>query len=214
MRLIRDLLLGVAFAATLGVVAAAEPAHRPSRDDGVLDGRALGDPKAPITVTADTLEYDYKTNVVVYRGRVQVVQGAVQVKSDTLTVTLTRAAADTGAKEPPDPGARAQRVRDIVAVGNVRIDHGARWATGGRAVLDQTRRTLVLTEDPVLRDGANEVAGERVVVYLDEDRSVVEGGRRRVKAVLYPGKEDGPPDDKTAERSPAGEGSTAQAAAP
>jgi lipopolysaccharide export system protein LptA len=80
-----------------------------------------------------------------------------------------------------------QRVQDIVAVGNVRIDYGSRWATGGRAVFDQDRRTLVLTEEPVLHDGANEVAGERVVVYLDEDRSTVEGGRRRVKAVLHPG---------------------------
>jgi hypothetical protein len=28
-----------------------------------------------------------------------------------------------------------------------------------------------------------------VVVYLDEDRSVVEGGEKRVKAVLYPKRE-------------------------
>ena len=68
----------------------------------------------------------------------------------------------------------------------MRIDQGTRWAVGGRAVFDQTQRTLVLTENPVLHDGPNEVAGDRVVVFLDEDRSVVEGGRKRVKAVLYP----------------------------
>jgi len=210
----RDILLGVALGA-IGAGAAAEPAHRPAQDDGLVDTRALGgDRKAPITVVADTLEYDYKTNVVVYRGGVQVTQGDVKVKSDTLTVTLTRADGPAPAKEPPDPAARgSQRVRDIVAVGHVRIDHGSRWATGGRAVFDQTQRTLVLTEDPVLRDGANEVAGERVVVYLDEDRSVVEGGRRRVKAVLYPGKEDELP-DKSADRPAAGAASTAQAGAP
>ena len=44
----------------------------------------------------------------------------------------------------------------------------------------------MLTENPVLHDGQNEVAGDRVVVFLDEDRSVVEGGQQRVKAVLYP----------------------------
>ena len=76
-------------------------------------------------------------------------------------------------------------------MGNVRIDNGARYATGGRAIFDQGRRTLVLTETPVLHDGQNEVAGDRVIVYLDEDRSVVEGGRKRVKAVLYPGKDGG-----------------------
>jgi len=34
----------------------------------------------------------------------------------------------------------------------------------------------------VLHEGSNEVVGDRVVVYLDENRSIVEGGRKRVKA--------------------------------
>jgi lipopolysaccharide export system protein LptA len=38
----------------------------------------------------------------------------------------------------------------------------------------------------VLHDGPNQIAGDRVIVYLDEDRSVVEGGDKRVKAVLFP----------------------------
>jgi hypothetical protein len=33
------------------------------------------------------------------------------------------------------------------------------------------------------------VSGDRVTVYLDENRSVVEGGRRRVKATVFPGKD-------------------------
>jgi hypothetical protein len=50
-----------------------------------------------------------------------------------------------------------------------------------------------MSENPMLHDGPNEVAGDRVVVFLDEDRSVVEGGRKRVKAVFHPdsGKGDG-----------------------
>src|SRR5262249_35757885 len=78
----------------------------------------------------------------------------------------------------------------IVAVGNVRIERGDRWATGGRAVFDQTARTLVLTESPVLHDGTNEVSGDRVIVYLDENRSEVVGGPKRVKAVLHPKSND------------------------
>jgi lipopolysaccharide export system protein LptA len=151
---------------------------------GFLDGR-FGGRKEPITVTSDTLEYDYRRNVVVYRGDVQATQGQVKVRSDRLTVTLE---GGSGGKEARGDGAR---LREIVAEGNVRIDNGLRWATGGRATFDQHRRTLVLTDDPKLHDGSNEVAGERVVVYLDEDRSVVEGGRRRVKAVLYPGRDGG-----------------------
>jgi lipopolysaccharide export system protein LptA len=88
-------------------------------------------------------------------------------------------------------------VQNIVAVGNVRIDQGTRWAVGGQAVFDQGQRTLVLTENPVLHDGPNVVAGDRVIVYLDENRSVVEGGRKRVKAVLYPNSDNNGPNAGT-----------------
>lgn len=187
----RRALLAALVVAFVGA-ARAEPAPAPEEDGKLFDAFATGRRKEPITVTADGLEYDYKNNVVVYRGDVVAAQGPVRLRADSLTVTLkTRnggAKKREGAVEPLDEG---QRVDQIVAVGGVRIDHGARWATGGRAVFDQNARTLVLSESPVLHDGSNEVAGDRVVVYLDEDRSVVEGGRRRVKAVLYPGSDGG-----------------------
>ena len=115
-------------------------------------------------------------------------QGDTKVRSDTLTVTLA-------AQKDSDPADTAkkgdQRLQEVIAVGNVRIDNGTRWATGGRAVFEQATRMLVLTENPVLHDGANEVSGDRVTLYLDENRSVVEGGRRRVKATVFPNKDGG-----------------------
>jgi lipopolysaccharide export system protein LptA len=183
----RDLLGALALGATLSSVAVAEPAREAPKGGGLFDAGSFGNRKEPITITADSLEYDYKVNVVVYRGDVLAAQGDTKVRSDTLTVTL-------GVRDDQPPAgtaAKGQRLQQIVAVGNVRIDNGTRWATGGRAVFEQGSRTLVLTETPVLHDGSNEVAGDRVIVYLDENRSVVEGGRKRVKAVLYPSKDGG-----------------------
>ena len=192
----------------------------------------LGKSKEPINVTSDNLEYDYKANVVVYKGSVEVIQGPTKLTSDVLTVTMVNdkdkkdgdsktggdKTAGQGGDPPPatspdgqKPGAQAQngqqsgqttgpdtgRVQNIVAVGNVRIDQGARWAVGGHAVFDQGQRTLVLTENPVLHDGPNVVAGDRVIVYLDENRSIVEGGRKRVKAVLYPNNDTNGPNAGT-----------------
>jgi lipopolysaccharide export system protein LptA len=170
--------------------AAAEPAREAPKGGALFDGGSFGNKKEPITITADTLEYDYKTNVVVYRGDVLATQGETKVRSDTLTVTLA-SAKTPGAPDPPGQASQ-QRLQEVIAVGNVRIDSGTRWATGGRAVFEQGTRTLVLTENPVLHDGSNEVAGDRVIVFLDENRSVVEGGRKRVKAVLYPSKDGNP----------------------
>jgi lipopolysaccharide export system protein LptA len=187
MRRGRDVLGTLVLGATLLSVAAAEPTREAPKGGALFDAGGFGNRKEPITITADTLEYDYKTNVVVYRGDVLATQGDTKVKSDTLTVTLT--ARDDQPSQAP--AAKGQRLQQIVAVGSVRIDNGTRWATGGRAVFEQSSRTLVLTETPVLHDGSNEVAGDRVVLYLDENRSVVEGGRKRVKAVLYPSKDGG-----------------------
>lgn len=180
------LLLTLLLATSVG----AAPAGNEGAGGGILGlGGIGGNRKDPITVTADNLEYDYKSNVVIYKGTVEVVQGDVKLRSDNLTITLAGDAKDPNKEKAADGAApdESTRVKEIVALGNVRIDQGTRWAVGGRAVFDQDNRTLVLTESPVLHEGKNEVGGDRVVVYLDEDRSVVEGGRKRVKAVFFPG---------------------------
>jgi lipopolysaccharide export system protein LptA len=189
-----ELLWALAFAAVCARAQA--PADAKPAGDAKADGLfGFGGTRSrdPITITSDHLEYEYKNGVIVYRGDVLAVQGDVKIRSNELRITLARTDEGGGGKSATGlDDASTSRVQAVVASGSVRIDQGARWAVGGRATFDQANRTLVLTESPVLHDGPNEVAGDRVVVYLDEDRSVVEGGRKRVKAVLFPGKDGGP----------------------
>jgi lipopolysaccharide export system protein LptA len=173
-----------------------KPADAKAPDSKTGDAKpgllGLRSSKEPITITSDNLEYQYKDGIVIYRGDVLAVQGDVKVKSNELRITLVKSDDPKAAKAGADlDDTSASKLQSVVAVGSVRIDQGARWAVGGKATFDQTNRTLVLTENPVLHEGKNEVAGDRVIVYLDEDRSIVEGGRKRVKAVLFPGKENG-----------------------
>jgi lipopolysaccharide export system protein LptA len=207
------LLLGTAMgvrAQTPPSTAPAEPPAAEAKPDADANG-AKGDQqtffgfgngtksKEPITITSDTLEYEYKDGIIVYRGDVLAVQGETKIKSNELRIILAKT--DDGKKKNGNDAvgalddASASKLQSVVATGSVRIDQGARWAVGGKATFDQSNRTLVLTENPVMHDGPNEVAGDRVVVFLDENRSVVEGGRKRVKAVLFPGKDgkDGKP---------------------
>jgi lipopolysaccharide export system protein LptA len=181
----------------LAVGARAQEGEAPTSDAKPQGFGGLGNPhsKDPITITSDSLEYEYKDGIVTYRGDVLAVQGEIKVRSNELRITLAKTddRKPTGSKaaaEIESPN-NASKVQEVVATGNVRIDQGTKWAVGGKATFDQTARTLVLTENPVLHDGPSEVAGDRVIVYLDEDRSIVEGGRKRVKAVLFPGKQDG-----------------------
>jgi len=218
MRPTRELLIALGLAALATTRAAGEPTAQAPRGGNPLDLGEFGKRKEPIIITSDNLEYDYKANVVVYRGSVHAVQGPVTLVSDTLTITFEKTDQDGSAgpttgdppkADPPkadaakgdpaktEPPKSNPRVHQIVAAGHVRMDDGTRTATAGRAVFEQSERTVVLTENPVLHEGTNEVIGDRVVVFLDENRSVVEAGRKRVKAVLYPSKGDGLAPDGT-----------------
>jgi len=148
------------------------------KEDGFLGQLSLSSSNEPIVVRSDQLEFDYQANKVVYSGSVNVVQGDLAIDCKELLVNLARAGEQDNLE-----------LREVVAIGDVVITQGDRKATGGRAVFDQVKRQIVLLENPVLHDGPNEVTGERLVVYLDEGRSVVESSpKKRVSAILYPGK--------------------------
>lgn len=162
-------------------VAPAAPAPAASGDGGFFGQLQLGSGKEPIVIGANQLDFDYQKNRVTYRGKVHAVQGDLAIDSDTLTITLDRTDQD---KQPV--------MREVIAQGNVVITQNNRTATGTTAVYSSQQRQMVLLGDPVLRDGPNEVSGDRIVVYLDEGRSVVESSpKKRVSAVLYPGTGDG-----------------------
>jgi lipopolysaccharide export system protein LptA len=146
------------------------------RDAGLFGNFSLTSDRGPVHISADELEFDYRSSVLTYRGGVTVKQADLTLTSNVLRVTL-------------DPKATDQ-LREVVAEGSVQITKGERRASGGRAVFDQAARTIVLSDQATLRDGPNEVAGERVVVYLDDERSVIEGGKQRVQAVLFPSDND------------------------
>lgn len=174
-------------------VAAAEQDDPPQADsllagDGLLESFSLSSDRGPVRIEAATLEFEYRTGLLTYRGGVEVSQANITLNSDELRLKL-----DTEDLGHPE---------EIVARGNVRIVSGDRVATGGRAVFNQSDQTIVLSEDAVLRDGPNEVAGDKIVVFLDEQRSVVEGGENRVRAVLFPSGDTAESDSTTLSRVP------------
>jgi lipopolysaccharide export system protein LptA len=177
----------------------ANPAAAAAQPGSLFQSLSLGSGKGPVRIDSDSLELDYKTSNITYRGHVEVTQGDVTLNSDRLSITYDPAAVkrdNTGEPAAPKParktgGTDADRIKQIIAEGNVRIRQGTRLAEGRRAVFDQAKQTVTLSDGAVLHEGPNQVAGERVIVYLKEERSVVESGSNtRVKAVLYPGKDD------------------------
>lgn len=145
---------------------AADDAPKPTPD------RAAADREAPLVITADRMELRRKENLIVYRGNVLAERGDVKIRSDVLSARY-------------DAGDGA--LQTVVAEGKVRVSQGAREMTGDKAVFDDSKETITVSGNTVMRDGDNSVSGGRVTIYLDEDRSVVENRGGRVKAVIFPG---------------------------
>jgi len=104
-------------------------------------------------------------------GNVVAVRGNVTMKSDTLTATYN-----------PE----MQRLAEVVAEGNLEVTQGNRIATGAKAIYNNDDNSIVLTGNPVIRQGNSQVSGCRIIMFINEERGVVEGGCQRVKAVIFP----------------------------
>ncbi|MBI2963518.1 MAG: lipopolysaccharide transport periplasmic protein LptA [Deltaproteobacteria bacterium] len=150
--------------------------------------------KEPVEITSEKLDFDYKARRVVFHGNVEVVQGQIHLRSDVLTVDYLQAG-------------DGQQLKEVTADGHVAITQGPKKATGKRAVFDQSNRTLVLSGDAVLEEGANQVNGDQIVVHPDDSRMEVLGQNRRVKVILFPGQ--GPLAQDGSGRTPATAGPVA-----
>lgn len=134
--------------------------------------------RAPIDITSDTVEADQKTNTVVFKGNVVAKQEDTTLYANTLTIVYD---------------ASAKKLKEIIAVGNVKVVQLERRATSQKATFDQDKNEVILDGDAVVREGANVIRGERIIYYVDEERSVVEPlkGGRVTTSITPPPKEEG-----------------------
>jgi len=138
----------------------------------------------PIFVSSDRMEMDRQKNVLIYVGKVVVVQDDMTMRSDKLTTYF-------------DPD--LQSMKQAIAEGKlVQVTRGDRVATGTKAVFDGVSQTITMTGNPVMRQGNSEISGERIVYFMVEDKMIAEG---KVRGTIFPdelqGQKDGNEPKKT-----------------
>ena len=81
-------------------------------------------------------------------------------------------------------------IKSITALGNVKITQNDRMALAGKAVFDNAKRTITLTEGPPrLWQGPDVLAAQTIIIYLDENRSELLGGDESlITAIINPPK--------------------------
>ena len=143
-------------------------ASNPPQQGGAFGGMQFGNSKAPIYIKSKSMSLDYQNHSVLWVGEVHATQADSTLTSDQLRVNYF----DKDFKQ----------MKDMIADGNVRLSQGTRWATGQHGVMDQTKRTVVLTGSPVAHDGNDQITGCKITVFLNTSQSVVECAH----AVLFP----------------------------
>jgi lipopolysaccharide export system protein LptA len=136
---------------------------------GLMQGERAG----PVTVDADQLEALQKEGLVVFSGNVVASQNGSTHYADRIEVYL-------------DP--KGAGIVRMISSGNVRVvTRDCLMGSAGRAEYYDAEQRVVLAGNARVWRENDTVTGERITIYLAEDRSVVEGGKQeRVKAVFNP----------------------------
>ncbi len=146
-----------------------------------IKDRIKKDSPKPMVIKSQTMEIDDETKIVTFVGDVNAEQDDFTIKCKTMRVYY-----DDSSKQKKDKS--KTRIIRIIATGNViinRIQGGV--ATSKKAVYYEQDQKIVLTGNPVVKQGHDFVEGDRITIFLNENKSVVEGlNDRRVKAVIFP----------------------------
>ncbi len=127
-------------------------------------GQAAAAETNKTVITAKTLDFDYQKRTAVFQGDVVVVDPAVRITADTMTVVFD----ENNAPE------------TITAIGRVRIEQPDRIATCSRAAYSVRSGLMVLTGKPMVRRGSDVLTGTRIIFSRDDNRVSCEGATLRI----------------------------------
>ena len=125
------------------------------------DALEKGD-REPLVVTSTRMEADELGNTVTFLGDVILKKETMTLTSDHLVVYY-------------DPATKG--VREIEALGGVVVRKDGRVALSDKAVYYSKDEKIVLTGDARIIENENQLGGNRITLFMRNDRSIVEGGK-------------------------------------
>lgn len=146
--------------------------------------------KEPIRIESDRMESDQKTESVLFVGNVEAHQADLIIKADRMTVFYQKTQPDAATKATGTGTEVTKDIDRLTASGDIEIVKLQWTATGDNLEYFSRERKIILTGNTKVWQDNNLVTGERIVLYIDEGKSVVErkssGEGERVKAFFYP----------------------------
>jgi lipopolysaccharide transport protein LptA len=128
-------------------------------------------PAAVLDVASERMTFDSRTRTFTFEDKVHIRRCALTIDCDRLQVIND---------------ASEKNVEQIIATGNVRIQHGQRHVVAERANYFEAEQKLVLVGNPRAWDTQehNELRGEEIVIFLQEEKMFV----KRARVIFQPRK--------------------------
>ena len=140
-------------------LAAFLPAAR-AAGDNPLAGRKRPADAGPTVVKSDKLEFDYKNNIALFDGHVDVKDPEFTLKADRMIIFLEK----------------TNDVQRVACTGNVRMTSDDIVIVCGKATYTRVNAHVLLEDEPVVTKGEQRLTGESIDVWLNDSRVVVNNG--------------------------------------
>ncbi|HBM15525.1 MAG TPA: hypothetical protein DD381_04160 [Lentisphaeria bacterium] len=138
----------------------------------------------PMTITSNSMDIDFKNNLITLIGNVVVDDKSTNITSDKMLIYLQDKKKKSQDSE--DSGMSGKEAKFIVALGDVVViqrniakngtKDGIRKTTAGRADYNTENGIIVLTENPIIYENNSYIKGDRITLWKDSDRMKVESG--------------------------------------
>lgn len=133
-------------------------ADRAAAAEDKPDALSAGESTNCTVITSKRLHYDSQRGIAVFEGDVVVIDPGLNIEADQLTVIF----------------AEDKKVTTIEALGNVVITQEDKKGTGRKAVYYVQEGKVVLSGNPRIQRGSDELTGEIITLWRDSGRIVCE----------------------------------------
>ena len=132
-----------------------------------------------IFITAEQVEFDPQNNMATYKGGVKVKQDNTFLYADRIEVYWAEG---------------EEKIKLIKAYENIRIVREDKIITAREGIYYHQERKVILTGNPMTRQGKNSITGDTITYFWDEGKALIEGNAKATIAVeeekkSSPGKE-------------------------
>ena len=133
-----------------------------------------------LSITSKKMTLVNQENMIKFEGDVVLERDSMIIKAKKVDVVF----APLSEKEQGfvDTADKKRELSTITATGDVEFVQGRRTILSQKVLYNRRDEKMIFTGSPNIREGEDELKGERITVYIREDRVVVDGG----EAIIHP----------------------------